>query len=366
MNINSHLWEKFLLEDLFIVDKTGNKLDANKMTSYGNGELIAFVTRSANNNGISKYVDRLDDIDPYPAGCLSVALGGSIGSTFIQETPFYTAQNVAVLIPKEALSIEHKLFIATLIKREAETKFIPFGRELNKYIDTTFTIKLPIKSPGVPDWDFIESYIRRTPNLKDFLLKICPTISEFSLSEIVLSLQNNLSLQRGRTIVPIYQQCWKKYKLSNLFSVEKGVRLTDADKEDGSLPFVGAIDSCNGISSYIKGTPIHSGNVITVNYNGSVGEAFYQPVPFWASDDVNVLYPKDWKLNVYIALFICTVIRNEKYRFSYGRKWNVERMKESEIWLPSDLSGDPDWHFMESYIKSMSAGNILQKIVINS
>ena len=40
----------------------------------------------------------------------------------------------------------------------------------------------------------------------------------------------------------------------------------------------------------------HSGffwiNKITVCYNGSVGETFYQDQPFLASDDVNVLYPK--------------------------------------------------------------------------
>ena len=138
--------------------------------------------------------------------------------------------------------------------------------------------------------------------------------------------------------------------------------MTDADKVEGKLPFIGAIDSCNGVSSYIDEQPIHSGNVITVNYNGSVGEAFYQPVPFWASDDVNVLYPNGWELNPAIGLFICTVIRNEKYRFSYGRKWKLDRMEESEIWLPSDNDGNPDWQYMEDYIKSLPAGDKLANL----
>jgi len=79
----------------------------------------------------------------------------------------------------------------------------------------------------------------------------------------------------------------------------------------GKTPFIGSIDSNNGLSNNIGQKPIHDGNTITVNYNGSVGEAFYQPKPFWACDDVNVLYPK-FNLNPYIAMFIITVIRQEK------------------------------------------------------
>lgn len=59
-----------------------------------------------------------------------------------------------------------------------------------------------------------------------------------------------------------------------------------------------------------------------MNYNGSVAETFYQPVPFWASDDVNVLYPK-FELNPEIAMFLTAIIRQDKYRFNYGRKWHL-------------------------------------------
>ena len=48
-----------------------------------------------------------------------------------------------------------------------------------------------------------------------------------------------------------------------------------------------------------------------------------------------------------------TLIRKEKYRFNYGRKWETERMKESLIKLPIDKNGNPDFEFMENYIKSL-------------
>ena len=67
---------------------------------------------------------------------------------------------------------------------------------------------------------------------------------------------------------------------------------------------------------------------------------------------------------------MATVIRQEKYKFSYGRKWTLENMKISEIKLPiqrdengnpiidtdkkySDKGYIPDWRFMEYFIKSL-------------
>lgn len=76
-------------------------------------------------------------------------------------------------------------------------------------------------------------------------------------------------------------------------------------------------------------------NCITVNYNGSVGEAFYQSEPFWASDDVNILNAKDfWCMNQYVAMFLITVIKANQYRFGYGRKWTLEKMKDTIIKVP--------------------------------
>jgi hypothetical protein len=63
---------------------------------------------------------------------------------------------------------------------------------------------------------------------------------------------------------------------------------------------------------------------------------------------------KNHEFNPFIALFICTLIRKEQFRYNYGLKWAVEgRMKQSLIKLPITLEGMPDWDFMENYIKSL-------------
>ena len=157
---------------------------------------------------------------------------------------------------------------------------------------------------------------------------------------------------RAKNLEPVKAK-WKEFKLSELFEIKKGKRLTKANQTDGQTPFIGAIDSNNGVSGYIGQRPNHKGGTISLSYNGSVAEAFYQPVPYWACDDVNALYPKEFKLNPSTALFLCTIIRMEKYRFNYGRKWHLERMREAIIKLPVIKDGTPDWDYMERYIKSL-------------
>ena len=163
---------------------------------------------------------------------------------------------------------------------------------------------------------------------------------------------------------------WKEFVLGRLFVIKKGKRLTSAEQEDGGNNYIGAIDSNNGIANHISQAPIHKGNTISLSYNGSVGEAFYQKDPYWATDDVNVLYSKYEKFNEQIGLFIATVLRQEKYKFSYGRKWTLDNMNITIIKLPAQRNDDgtiyldtskkysddgyvPDWEWMENYIKSL-------------
>ena len=149
------------------------------------------------------------------------------------------------------------------------------------------------------------------------------------------------------------------YMMINFFlSIKKGQRIVNRHMREGNIPCIRPIDKNNGVFKYIDIEPNHRENTITVNYNGSVGEAFYQEKPFFALDDINILYPK-FRINVYIAMFLITLIQLEKYRFSYGRKWHLERMNKSIIKLPVNEKGEPDWKFMEDYIKSLPYSNNL-------
>ena len=157
--INTQDWRRFHLydESLFMID-SGTKLDRVKMTNKNPS--INFVGRANANNGVTDYIDEIEGLKPYDAGCLTVSLGGEyLGSCFIQEKPFYTSQNVNVLIPKHPMSDYCKRFISTMIFREGRLRYKAFIDELNRHMKTDFSILLPVTSDNTPDWDYMEHFM---------------------------------------------------------------------------------------------------------------------------------------------------------------------------------------------------------------
>lgn len=145
---------------------------------------------------------------------------------------------------------------------------------------------------------------------------------------------------------------WKEYKFKDIFTIEKGKELV-GDNEDGNIPLISSTESNNGFCTFISnGNLLFDGNKLTVASNGSVGSAFYQQQDFYTTTDVNILTLKNHQLNKYIALFFCSIIEFEKYKFGYGRKWNLYKMLNSTFSLPTS-NNQPDWQFMEDFIKKI-------------
>lgn len=252
---------------------------------------IPFVARGKRNNGVSAYVERVPDIEPNPAHTLSVAAGGSVLSTFYQPLPYYSGRDLYVLAPKKERTLVEMLFYAKCIN--ANQYKYSYGRQANK---TLRDILIPSEVPPSLEASLLSFYEKDLRSLSDKAL-----------------VNQDLSLET---------QNWKSFELSQLFDIKKGKRLTKEEMNIGDTPYLGAIDSNNGYSERIDQAPLHPGNTITVNYDGSVGEAFYQPSPFWASDAVSILYPK-FPMNQYIGMFLVSLIKAERYRFNYGLKWKL-------------------------------------------
>lgn len=339
-NHDTSKWKAFPLSKLFLVTY-GNKFDYNKMVESGDMN-IAFVSRTASNNGVSGWVEPIEDVDPYPANCITIALGGSIGSTFVQPKQFYTGQNVAVLLDlKEGkkLSVEEKLFVSMLIKKECSFRYVAFGRELNKHIKKDFTIRLPSKNDDI-DWDELEMLSRGV--LKDVLVGTSNVLSDF------------LDIKE-----------WKKFKVGDLFLTTKKGKLprgkvhSKDDLLDGDEFFyVGAKKRNNGIMyrcGYCE-DQISKGNCIIFicNGQGSVGYTNYIDVDFMASGDVALGYNDH--LNKYNALFLVTLFDKERFKYSFGRKWG-KYLAETQIPLPVTKDNQPDWDYMANYIKSLPYGD---------
>ena len=146
---------------------------------------------------------------------------------------------------------------------------------------------------------------------------------------------------------------WKAFPIKDLFKVEKGTRLTKANMKDGEINYIGASAINNGVTAHIGNSDhLHPAGTITVNYNGSVGEAFYQTQSFWASDDVNVLYPK-FPMDRYTALFILPIIKKIGQQYAFIDKWKKEDMENELLYLPVIKDNTPDWTYMKNYIRDL-------------
>lgn len=152
----------------------------------------------------------------------------------------------------------------------------------------------------------------------------------------------------------------KLFPVAVFFEIKKGKRLTKADMTPGNIPFVGSSATNNGITAYIGNTThLHDSGTITVSYNGSVGEVFLQDKIFWASDDVNVWYPKcDMKPE--IKLYFMAVIKKLAAKYSYSNKWTIDKMRLESVELPIDDKGNPDFEYMQDRIAELEQDRIAE------
>lgn len=328
-SIDIETWGSFRLGDVFEfkgVKQSKTQLD---VPDAENG--IPYVVQSINNNMVSRTVDRqwlIDHNEPPQAGN-AIVLGVTLPTISYQPTEFGASQ---VITARNAnLNRYTGLFIVSVLKKYISR----FGYD-NKpgiRIYENMRVSLPSTDDGSPDWSGMEQYMK--------------CVLDQTVRQLALLQQIHPRSRQADTVD------WKSFKIGDLFVVTKGTRLTRANMIEGTTPFVGATLENNGITAYVGNTEhIHPGGVMTVAYNGqkAMGKAFWQPKPFWASDDVNVLYPK-FELTREIALFLQPLFWEASKPFSYDDKWGKEAMERTPIMLPTDAQGEPDWQWMQQYVK---------------
>ncbi|HEX4113763.1 MAG TPA: hypothetical protein VH020_14615 [Stellaceae bacterium] len=280
------------LDTLFDVTY-GNKFDLNKMTLLSRADGgVSFVSRSSENHGISATVKEIEGVKPYPAGLITVALGGTkLLSSFVQEHAFYTAQNVAVLKPKVPLTFEQKLYVCLAI-RHNRFRYSAFGREANR----------TIKKLGIPSLANFPSWLGSAVNE-----------AKAPLAAQLLPLKATTQAPR---VVRQNQVGTKMVPLSELFDVVYGSNLElNALTVDGAgINFVSRTSKNNGVSAKVK--PIDGlfpieGPVLSVAGGGSVLETFLQLEPFYSGRDLYVLRPKNEMTTDELLFYCCCVRANQ-------------------------------------------------------
>lgn len=341
MKIDMTDWKEFEIRTLFNVVYGVNLELVNCVeTDKNDPEAVAFVSRTESNNGVSAYVKPVPGVKPQPMDTITVAGGGSVLATFLQSQPFYSGRDLYLLYPKENISRKAKLFIVTIIK--ANKYRYNYGRQANVTLPY-LRLRLPVSSDGKPDWQQMESFI---DSLHSKTLRTSNVAKDSSDA--------------------FDSQLWGEFRVEDLFdSIYKVASYDDSELErvdvwsEKAIPYVTRTDLDNSVKSLVLSTGltnIEAGNAIVIGDTTST--ISYQPGPFVAGEHI-IAARADW-MNKYTGLFITCLLRQERYRYSYGRAYKLDSIRNTELRLPVTSEGKPDWQWMENYIKSLPYGDRLQ------
>ena len=140
-----------------------------------------------------------------------------------------------------------------------------------------------------------------------------------------------------------------------VFKIEKGERLNKDQRKEGETPLLTSTSLNNGISNFIdKETFIEikkmNRDKITIDMLSNV---FYHSYEYFGDDNVHTLIFNGKDKNIYVKMYITTLLKKLKIKYAYGRQVRLKRLEEEHIYLPITDSGQPDWEYMENYIKSL-------------
>ena len=196
-----------------------------------------------------------------------------------------------------------------------------------------------------------DDFIRNMQDYAAFLVACSNPTQLFSFTNEPLS-HNKLELKTKE---------WQWFRVGKIFKLEKCKcsNATELLENGDEIAYIGAKKNDNGIMNYVKKDDelVSKGHCIVFigDGQGSVGYCTYQPKDFIGSTTLIAGYNNN--LNDYNAIFLVGVFDQERYRYSFGRKYKKKVIDNSRIKLPAILNAqgeyEPDWQFMEDYIKSL-------------
>lgn len=336
--IDTSNWKEFRVGDLFDIHPTkAYKLINAQLLDDGDYPVIA---NSAYNNGIGGYSTK----EPTEKGNM-VTFSDTVDANtiFYQPNDFVGYPHVQGLYP---LIYEDKWneytysFFVSVFKGSAISKGFDYGNKFRRDIAVDLIIKLPAKPDGEPDWDYMESYMKAV------------------MEESEKRIENLKKVDDTKNLIDIKD--WKIFKLEDLFmiSISLSVDKTAFEFDDSyDIDFIGRTSINNGIQGKLyelKYAPNEAGTYSVTQIGTKVCQ--YRENRWYASQNIFKLVPLDNAMNK-ASKFLTTVITQAlKCTYSddtYSSYPTLKSLRQQEIKLPVDDNGEPDWVYMEDYMKQI-------------
>ncbi|MGM9993617.1 MAG: restriction endonuclease subunit S, partial [Candidatus Avigastranaerophilus sp.] len=333
-NLDNKTWKVFHLSDIFI-NYHGKRLTKE----YRKAGKTPLLTASESNQGVSDYIADSLNMTKHK-NFISIDM---FGHAFYHNYGCYGDDNI-YFFKNDKISKCAKLFIVSCINKNSYK--YSYGNQFRQDNADKDKILLPVNFKGEPDYEFMEEYIKeREEKLKQRYRE--------HVENRVKKLFNTINLKKE----------WTAYKIEDVFNILSGKRLTQAEMISGDMPFVSAAAINNGITSFIgNNNSSLDKNVLGVNYDGNGGMAisFFHPYSCLFSDSVKRFHLKNYTDNKYTLLFLKQTILKQREKYVYGYKFNETRMKKQKIMLPTNSKGEPDYKYMEDYMKYLEQKKLLE------
>ena len=334
MKLSDREWGEFRISDIFN-QKRGKEPAPKQVSDYGKTPIVNEIST---NNGIFKFGKGKYLIN---GNTITVSVNFA-KNVFYQKCSFYASVNIIALCSQYLNEYVGKFFSTVICKSNI---LYNYSYKTSKDRLNTTKILLPTTPQGTPDYDFMEDYIKELMSKK-----------RQKYIEYVKEKMEDLKTVVGGGCV-LNDREWREFRIEELFDI----CLSKGDNQAnllniGNIPLVSAGSVNNGICKYIKNgdgiSQIFNGNIITVDMFGKI---FYQPYKFYSVSHgrINILIPKIF-LNKHILLFFVNILEKRfDGKYSFANMCSKKRLEREKILLPTTPQGDPDYEFMENYIKEL-------------
>ena len=154
---------------------------------------------------------------------------------------------------------------------------------------------------------------------------------------------------------------WKEFRIGDLFSVEtcKGVDagslcLNKNYSENTPYEFIGRTNDNYGLQGYIGdlGFPVNNSETITISQVGTI-VAQIRTSKYYTSQNIFKLTALKFEPNQWNLLFIVTMLNKILLRYTGYASYPTQKSLKKETLLLPSKNDEPDWDFMEEFIKGI-------------
>lgn len=331
-------WWEFTLDSVFTVD-AGKRLETrNKIP--GN---TPFIGATDNNNGVTGFVGN-NNVSK-DKNVLGVNYNGAPCIAFYHPYDCLFTDDVKRLHLLNHEDNKPVLLSFTTIFAKQRCKY-SYGYKFKEQRMLRQKLMLPINDQGEPDYDFMGEYAssKRGALLMRYREFLAGQLAELEYKEIP----------------SLKEKEWQSFTVEELFDdIQSTKGKTTGQLIDGNdVPYIAAAKSNNGFVKMCSSKEfpewVSKGNAIVFVQlgDGAAGLAHYVPMDFIGmSGKTSAGYSSF--LNLYTGLFLAKCLSVNKEKFSHGHSWTGRRLITTQVMLPVNEHGEPDYEYMEQYTKNM-------------